>query len=300
MPGKGVEYSEKRGSLEVLFGASMISFSGVYVKLVHVGPTTAGFYRVLFGCVLLFIIALIRRESLWKNFSYFSMEALCGFVFALDLFVWHKSIHIIGPGLATILANFQVFFLALIGVFLMGEQVRLSLILAIPLAMIGLVMVVGIDWSDLEQNYGEGLVLGIATALCYAGYVLTLRKLQSCEKPLPPVANLFYVCVFTAIFLGAAAIQEGESLHIPDLKSGISLLAYGLFSQVFGWVLISRGLPKIRASLTGLLLLLQPSLAFTWDILFFKRETDLIGGIGAVLTLGAIYLGTTNNLKKDK
>ena len=289
---------EKLGAFEVLLGAAMISFSGVYVKLAHVGPTVAGFYRVFFGGVLLYIIVFLKQDTLWKNFPTFSFGALCGFIFALDLFVWHKSIHYIGPGLATVLANFQVFFLALIGILVLKEQIRFTLILAISLAMVGLVMVVGIDWNGLEQNYKYGLFLGLATAVCYTAYVLALRKLQSSDIPLSPMANLFYVSVFSAIFLGAAASHQGESFSIPDIQSCLFLVAYGLFSQVFGWTLISRGLPKIRSSLTGLLLLLQPSLAFIWDIIFFKRETDLIGCIGAVLTLGAIYLGTTNNSQK--
>ncbi|MBC8392790.1 MAG: DMT family transporter [Deltaproteobacteria bacterium] len=295
---KILKNTEKLGAFEVLLGATMISFSGVYVKLAHVGPTVAGFYRVFFGGVLLCIIVFLKQDTLWKNFPTFSFGAFSGFIFALDLFVWHKSIHYIGPGLATVLANFQVFFLALIGILVLKEQIRLTLILAIPLAMVGLVMVVGIDWNGLEQNYKYGLFLGLATAVCYTAFVLALRKLQSSDIPLSPMANLFHVSVFSAIFLGAAASHQGESFSIPDIQSCLSLVAYGLFSQVFGWALISRGLPKIKASLTGLLLLLQPSLAFIWDIIFFKRETDLIGGIGAVLTLGAICLGTTNNSKK--
>ncbi|MGA8018288.1 MAG: hypothetical protein WCA42_05420, partial [Desulfobacterales bacterium] len=53
------------------------------------------------------------------------------------------------------------------------------------------------------------------------------------------------------------------------------------------------GLTRLRSSLVGLLILLQPALSFTWDILFFHRETDLFGAVGAVLSLTAIYLGTT-------
>ena len=72
-----------------------------------------------------------------------------------------------------------------------------------------------------------------------------------------------------------------------------ALAAYGLFSQVLGWMLISKGLPGVRASLAGLLLLMQPTLAFVWDMVFFDMELTVSKGIGTVMTLVAIYLGST-------
>ena len=72
-----------------------------------------------------------------------------------------------------------------------------------------------------------------------------------------------------------------------------SLLGYAVFSQVIGWVLITGSLPRIRASLAGLLLLLQPSLAFVWDVLFFDKQTTLFNWVGAAVTLAAIHVGAT-------
>ncbi len=57
-------------------------------------------------------------------------------------------------------------------------------------------------------------------------------------------------------------------------------------------MLITRGLPHVQAGTAGLLILLQPTLAFVWDIVFFARPTTLVDVAGAVLALGAIYLGT--------
>jgi drug/metabolite transporter (DMT)-like permease len=60
-----------------------------------------------------------------------------------------------------------------------------------------------------------------------------------------------------------------------------------------GWILISTALPRVQVSLAGLIILLQPSLAFIWDILFFARPTGLAEMLGACLALAAIYLGVT-------
>jgi len=89
----------------------------------------------------------------------------------------------------------------------------------------------------------------------------------------------------------------GESFAIPDAQSWFSLVGLGIMGQVLGWVLISKGLPDLNASVVGLVLLVQPSLAFVWDILFFGRPTTSIEIVGALIALGAIYLGSVSGKK---
>ena len=94
--------------------------------------------------------------------------------------------------------------------------------------------------------------------------------------------------------MGLESLVKKENFRVPDLQSWWALLGYGFIAQVLGWVLIARGLLKSEASRAGLILLLQPTLAFVWDILFFKRPTGPVEILGALLALFAIYLGTTS------
>ena len=282
----------------VIAGAFLISFSGVYVKLAHVSPSVAGVYRTLFGGLILLIVVRVRGERIWMGRPYFLLGLIAAGIFALDLFVWHRSIHYVGPGLATILANFQVFFLTLYGVLVLKERPGVGLITAICLAFAGIYLLTGLKWTQLEQVYKLGLLLGILAALCYAAYILVLRKLQSLDGAPSAAVNLAVISLVSALLLGIQAWSRGESFAIVNLQTFFSLFAYGFFSQVIGWMLITKGLPSIRSSLAGLLLLLQPSLALVWDILFFDRETDILGAGGAALTLAAIYIGTVH-IKKS-
>jgi len=70
-----------------------------------------------------------------------------------------------------------------------------------------------------------------------------------------------------------------------------------LFSQTIGWAVISNSLPRVVPSLAGLILLLQPALAFVWDVLFFDRPTTLVQWGGVLVTLCAIYLGMSSSPK---
>lgn len=278
---------------QVTIGAVLISFSAVFVKLSSTGPTVAGFYRVAFGGAILVPWVLVRGDSLWRGSRAALLACVAGLLFAADLAFWHRSIQHVGPGLATILSNFQVFLLAGVGVAAYGEHAGWRLWSAIPLAIGGLFLLFGRDWNVLPASYHLGVLFGVLTAASYGTYLLILRTSQRRAPRLSAEANLAWISVLAALLLAALAGIEGESFAIPNAHTAAALAAYGVVSQVVAWVLISRGIPHVPASRVGLILLLQPSLAFVWDVLFFHRPTDVLDVVGAALAVAAIYFGTT-------
>ena len=284
--------------LSILLGAFCISFSAVWVKWAAVAPTVSAFYRVFFGFCFLLLICLWRREFHPLNARHLLWGGLCGLLFSLDLYCWHASIHLVGPGLATILGNFQVFVLTAVGVLFLRERLHRPFILSIPLALMGLYLLVGGSWQALGTEYRWGVVLGLLTALCYSGFLLILRKLQSEAQSFSFFFNLMLISGTTAFFLGIFLWLSGASFVIPDSISWLSLLALGLMSQTIGWALISGGMPRLRASLTGFILLLQPLLSFFWDVLLFHRPTSVINWVGVTTTLLALYLGMQSGRKE--
>jgi len=206
--------------ITLIIGATLISFSAVFVKLAAVGPITAGFYRVAFGGVFLLLFALARgyfRELTRKSLY---MALLCGVVFALDLTWWHKSIHGVGPGLATVLSNFQVFIMAGAGLALFSERLTLRFVLAVCLAMVGLFMLVKPGWTTLGPQWRWGVFYGLLTAVAYAAYILLVRFLQTKKSFGAVVINMALLSLATSLIMGVQLQLAGESFRIPD---GISL-----------------------------------------------------------------------------
>jgi len=286
------QFNPKKNAVTILVaGAVLISFSSVWVKLAHVPPTASAFYRVFFGCLFLLTAAIIRKEVVVKSWKKYLMTAISSLFFAMDLYCWHKSILYVGPGLATILANFQVFGLTLVGIMFLREKLRLIFLFSMPLAMLGLFLIIGTNHNTLGPEYRMGIAYGFATAACYIGYLLTLRRLQSDSRDDSQFFYMMLVSLITAFFLGSLMVATGDSFVIPDIQSLLSLIMLGFFSQFAGWVMIANVMPHIRASRTGLILLLQPALSFVWDVLFFARPTDMTNWTGVLLALSAIYMG---------
>jgi len=276
-------------------GAILLSFAPIMVRVSASPPTTVAFYRMLLGGMILlaFQVARGKQFSIGRRTSLILFAA--GFAFAFDLFFWHRSIHLIGPGLATLLSGFQVFILALFSVLFLHERMRWQIAVAIPLAFVGIAMIIGIDWTALTDGYRTGIAFGLTTAVCYSAFLLIMRWQRindtSGATPLVEVAWMSLAC---AGVLALTAQATNESLIITGSGEVLLLLAYALIA-VIGLVVISWSLDKVATSLVGLLLLMEPTFAYVWDLTFFSRETTVIELAGAALALGAIYLGSTKS-----
>ena len=291
--------------LPVIGGAALISLSPVFVVMAETPATVAGVWRMAVGAIFLLLAARLqgRRHRAGtvttrhppgriRSRRQAHLILACAAFFALDLWFWHRSILLAGPGLATLLANLQVFFVAALAWALDGERPGAGLIAAIVLAVTGLALLLVPDPGLLAPGWRRGTVFGVLTALSYAGYLSLLRHLQADRATGPLLLErVGWISALTAGLLAAAAAVEGLPLLPPGGKALLWLGAYGLLCQGLGWVLITAGLPRLPAALGGLLLLLQPALAWVWDIAAFGARVSAAGAAGLTLVLGAIWLG---------
>lgn len=277
----------------LLTGAVVISFAPVLVRLTAVDPTAAVFYRMVFGSIALGVMVLARRERPKLTRSALLIAFAAGFSLALDLALWHRAINLVGPGLATILANCQVFALAGFGFVALKESISIRYVVGTVVAVTGLFLIFGRNWSDLEADYQLGIIVGLLAAVAYAVFLILLRASQTRAHRLDPVTNMAIIGLVGALFSGASMTLTGESFAVPRALDWLILATYGVVMQGLAWIMISRALPHVAASRAGLILLLQPSLAFLWDLALFGRPTLVIEIIGATLAISGIYLGAT-------
>jgi len=279
-------------TLRLFIGAALISLSPVWVKLVDVSATSSAFWRVAIGGLVLATYLLLTRRRLQLSAALWAMLAIAALFLALDLWFYHRSIQLIGPGLATLIANFQVFVMAAAGYLILREPPSSRQLIAIPLALFGLVLIVGVDWSALPEDYRRGIVFGLGAALTYALYLLSMRRSRQGSINRVPIREIAVISLLTAAMLGPVAFLEGDSLALQSGGDVFWLACYGVLSHGFGMMFIASSLPHVTPSQAGLALLLQPTLSFAWDVLFFGRQMTPTELLGAVIALFAIYLGS--------
>ncbi len=291
MQRKAQNVSDQAAIWRTLAGAFIISFSGVYVKLAHVVPSVSAFYRVFIGAICLTLITVVTGRRVWPGVKNLGLLLLAGLFFGLDLFAWHRSIAYVGPGLATILSNFQVLLLALYGILFYKEPLTPRLFLAALMALTGLFLIFGLQWDTLAADYHKGVFWGFATALFYAGFLLTLKAAQSSKEALSPAGNIMFTSWIAALLLGLYVSFNDFGFGIPDSQTLLAILGLGIVSQVLGWILITGALPRVKTAIAGFILLTQPTFAYVWDIIFFDLPVSPMNLCGFFLAIGAIYLG---------
>ena len=255
-------------------------------------PSTGTVYRALFGLPLLALVGVAE----WRRYgglpaTSIRLAAIAGLFFAGDLLLWHHAIEFVGAGLATVLGNLQVVIVGIVAWLLLGERPSRATLLALPVVLIGVVLISGAIGGDAYgADPGLGVVLGIATAMCYAGYLLVIRRGgRDPRRPAGPVAIATVLCALAA---GAAGFAYGDLDLAPPLESLAWLALLGVTSQSAGYLLISISLPRLPAVITSIILLAQPVMTVALSVVLLGEAPSTTQLLGVVLVIGGIAAAT--------
>ncbi len=281
------------GVLLVLGGAVLIGLSSIFFKLAMqsgVDVNAGGLYRVLIGMITFLTLRHFSGKPFRVTRRGVGFAVASGFCFAVDLSLWHRSIVYVGPGLATLLCNLQMFFLAAFTALAMKVRLPRSYYPISLLAMGGLYLLVGPHWQEgPEQRIG--IVIGIVSAVSYAGYILTLRLATVNTTFEDKLGYLVIITGLTGMILAAVMWAQGSPFMLPHVRGAVYVLGYGFLAQVCGWLMITLALNRITPARTGLLMLLQPVSAYGLEMILFNRLLSWAQIGGALITLAAIGAG---------
>lgn len=274
-------------------GALTIAFSAILVRLADVAPVTAAVFRCAYALPPLAALALLERRRYGpRPPAQRALALVAGVFFIADLTLWHYSIAAVGAGLATVLGNLQVLFVALFAWLALGERPAPRMFVAVPAVLVGVVLISGVIGVGA---YGEdpalGVVFGVLTGVTYAGFILVLRQgNRDIRRPAGPLFDATLVATLVGI---PAGMLIGDLDLAPSWPAHAWLVTLALSSQVVGWLLISNSLPRLPAALTGVLLTLQPvgSVLLGVALLAEAPSSFQLAGVGVIVA--AIAVATT-------
>ena len=285
-------------TLPALLGAVAIAFSAILYRLADVSPSTGAFFRCAYAVPPLLLLAWLEDRKLGSRPARTRMWAwLAGVLLAVDLIIWHHSIEYVGAGLATVLGNTQVVLVGVVAWLLFGERPSKPLLLAIPLAMGGVVLISGV----LEEGaYGDdpllGVVFGLLTGVAYTGFLLTLRHGSSdLRRVAGPLSDATLACALLTVPIGLAV---GDLDFTPPLSAHLWLIVLALSSQVFGWLLITVSLPRLPAVVTSVLLTLQPVCSVIFAAILLGEEPSSLQLFGVAAILGGLLLASADRRRE--
>jgi drug/metabolite transporter (DMT)-like permease len=289
---------DDRPTLVALGGAFAIAFSGILFRLAHVSPSTGAFYRCLWAVPPLFLLAHFEdRRYGPRDRRLRGLAALAGVFLALDLVLWHRAIDAVGAGLATVLGNLQVVLVGPIAWLLLRERLSRRALVAIPIALIGVVFISGAVGSGAYgRNPGLGVVYGLLVCLAYTGFLLVLRQGSSdLRRAAGPLADATAVAAAGSALLGLAL---GEFTARTSWSAQGWLVLLALSSQVLGWLLISVSLPRLPAALTSVLLTFQPVLSVLFAAAILSEAPSALQLLGVAFVLGGLLVASTGRRER--
>ncbi len=276
-----------------------IAFSGVFYRYAEVSPSTGTFFRCVFGLPILAAVAYAeRRRHGPLPASTVRLALVAGVFFAGDLTFWHHAIGAVGAGLATVLGNLQVLVVGIVAWAFLGERPSRAALVALPVVLGGVALISGVGGGAYGADPVLGVVLGVATALCYAGYLLVIRHGgRDLRRPAGPVAVATAAMIVVS---GGIGVVLGDLDATPPLESLAWLALLGVTSQSVGYLLISLSLPRLPAVLTSIILLSQP-VATVGLAMVLLAETPSglqLGGVG--LVIGGIFYATVSTSRAGR
>jgi drug/metabolite transporter (DMT)-like permease len=282
----------QRPALAAVAGALTIAFSAILVDLAAVSPSTAAVFRCAYALPVLGLLALRERRRLGPpRQHHWRYGAAAGAFFAADLILWHHAIADVGAGLATVLANLQVPLVAVAAWALLGERPSARVAVAVPLVFGGAVLISGVVG---EGAYGDdpalGALYGVLTAVAYTGFILVLREMgRDLRRPAGP---LFSATVVATLVAAVAGVLLGEADFVPRWPAHGWLVTLALTSQVLGWLLIALALPRLPASLTSVVLTVQPVGSVLLGIVLLGEDPAPLQLAGVAVIVAGIVIAT--------
>jgi drug/metabolite transporter (DMT)-like permease len=281
-----------RPVLTATLGAACISSSAILVTLAHVGAITTSFFRCVLALPILVLLAVLEQRKLGpRPLASRGYALIAGLFLAVDLVLWNHAISDVGAGVATVLGNLQVLFVAAFAWLVLRERPDRRYVLMLPVVLAGIVLVSGLlggHAAGLHPLAGVGF--GIGTSAAYACFLLTLRSTAGHTPHVAgQLADATVGATIGSVVLGL--VFGGLQLDISWPSFGW-LLTLALLSGTAGWLLITSSLPRLPAAMSSLLLLLQPAGALVLADVVLRERPTIVQVAGALLVCLAVLAVT--------
>ena len=268
----------------LVFGACVIGFSGILVRLTQTGPVSAGFWRLAFALPAL---AIITRRASGPLGRPSKIALVAGLMFAGDLAFWHEGIKYTSVANATVLSNLTPVVVTAFAWLFLKQRPRGLFLLAVAVALGGVwMMAVGRPGGGHVLNQPLGDLFSISTALWYALYFLAIsegRKTEGASR------LMFWSGMLGAPILLAVAAILGERIAPPTPAGWAACAALGLV-HVCGQGSIAWGLGRLPTSTASVVVLVQPVVAGWLGWVLFGEALGPLQTVGAAVALSGVVL----------
>jgi len=281
----------------VLSGAASYGMLSSFAKIAYSQGYIAAeitFVQASIGAFILWLPAIYKRIRVGKLFTNINSKLLLGGMgMGASAYTYYLSVQYIPASLAIVLLMQMTWISIFLEWLIYKKRPSIIELLITALILVGTILA-GNLISISEFHFSlAGISYGLLSALMYSIYIITTSRLGN-DVPM---------------FEKSALMMTGSSIMIfvinfNSLTSSnhfnFNLLKWGTFLAIFGTVIppmtFTKGMPKIGAGLSSILLTMELPIAILCSHFIIKEQISLIQVLGVMLMLGSIiYLNIYKN-----
>ena len=269
------------GYILCLLGGFFLSWGGLIIRSFE----TNDIWQILLIRSLFFMIALTAFLFLTYKKNTINIIKKSGFpAIVAGLFLSLSFVAYVVAMSKTTVANVvfiistQTIFLALFGFLFLKEKITLKGLIAITLAFVGMLVMVG---DSINQGTLFGNIVAFAIPINFTILVMIIRKFPDLDM----VPAIFYSGIFSGIY--GLLLASNLTFSSNDIIMGFLL---GVPQLAFGFICVTIGTKTTKAVTVGLLMLLETIFAPIWVWIFLNEVPPISVFMGGAIIISAVIL----------
>lgn len=272
--------------LIIILGTISISMSAIFGRMSTAPSVILVFYRMLFAVLLLLPVVLTKCKDELKNLNRQDVLrcACSGMFLGMHFTLYFQSLKFTSIAAAVVLVNMEVFFVALVMMFVWHEKIPFKGLIGIIVAFLGTVIIAMADMGG-GTNVVLGDIFAFIGSLCVAIYTMIGKK---CRERLSTSVYTCFVYGFAALTVAVAAVATGTSFGGHDPMNLAYAFGMTIFCTFLGHSVYSWGLKYLSASYITTIKLLEPLFAAVLGFFFFGEIPGVLVIVGGCVIIGGI------------
>jgi drug/metabolite transporter (DMT)-like permease len=283
-------------TLSLIWGTSFL-----FIKLLvePLGAWGVVFGRCLFGTVILLLIIAFHKD--WKGLK----ELPIGMVILVSLlnnaipwFLIALSETKITSSYASLINATTPIWTLIIGFLFFHNKLRLFQWVGIALGFFGIIILSGVDISNIKNQSLVGLFTMVGATLCY-GYSTHLTK--KCLSTASVTMISFSTLLVSALISFIMVLLTDRTIFTMILEPSIfgSLIGLGVFGSGFAYLLYYYCIQKGSPEFASLVTYLVPISAMLWGAVVLNEDIHLSMITGFILILAGVYVSSKKPKEKN-
>ena len=269
----------KLAILLMIASSVVISFSGLIVRILEVGPLVMNFYRGMFlmCAVMVLLVVRYRGATIVRVISVGWSGIIAGIMLAAAAITFLQSLtHTTVANTLFVLAAIPFVTAGLAWIFL-KERPNSATLITMVIAFAGIVIMIG-EGFTIGAAYGN--VMALLTTLSFSIYAVLVRRNRQVDM-LPAIL------ISTLIIMVVMALMRQGELEISRQDLWLCLLWGGVMSGFTSACFIVASRHIVAAELT-IFMLLEFALGPVWVWLFVNESPSRWTLVGGALVICAV------------